>query len=464
MLLHALLRALLLLLLGAAGSSTAPTAFEAAASAAAAAEARLRKPAGAGADAQVRRADELESLADARSLMRERAASVSAREEALALRLAAGAPAARTAVALAAELQASGDYAAALRVVAEAQQRVAAATAPTTALPGLGPLLLRLEANLLDCRGDTVAALGRVARARKAERAAQPAAAPSASDTLQHVRLLRKVLLSDAQSAALPPAILQGLREEWARQQRDLVGAGPWRDALQLPKVYVPGLSARPWHSVAAHFPLVAPLEALLVAARPALLAELRELERRGLTEREEECIHGGGGGGALWPGAWTTYMVNAHWRPRLDANGCSLDTPAACALLRDAAALGVARVVRGGFSVVSARAHLHPHCGLTNAQLKMHLGLEVPVDAATGLGCARIRVGNETRRWREGAVLFFDDSFEHEVWHECDSGSPRSVFQLVIAHPELDALVASGAARDPFPRVGAPGARGGEL
>ena len=94
---------------------------------------------------------------------------------------------------------------------------------------------------------------------------------------------------------------------------------------------------------------------------------------------------------------------------------------------------------MRGGYSVVSARAHLHPHCGLTNAQLKMHLGLEVPVDAATGLGCAQIRVGNETRRWREGAVLFFDDSFEHEVWNDYVNAT-RSVFQLVFAHPDLKA------------------------
>jgi hypothetical protein len=35
--------------------------------------------------------------------------------------------------------------------------------------------------------------------------------------------------------------------------------------------------------------------------------------------------------------------------------------------------------------------------------------------------------------------VLFFDDSFEHEVWNDCKSAS-RSVFQLVFAHPDLEA------------------------
>ena len=34
----------------------------------------------------------------------------------------------------------------------------------------------------------------------------------------------------------------------------------------------------------------------------------------------------------------------------------------------------------------------------------------------------AGIRVGTETREWRAGECLIFDDSFEHEVWHDGDS------------------------------------------
>ena len=32
--------------------------------------------------------------------------------------------------------------------------------------------------------------------------------------------------------------------------------------------------------------------------------------------------------------------------------------------------------------------------------------------------------------------VLFFDDSFEHRVWNECDA--ERVVFQVVFVHPEV--------------------------
>jgi hypothetical protein len=192
---------------------------------------------------------------------------------------------------------------------------------------------------------------------------------------------------------------------------------------------------------------------ALLEAAHAELLAEVRGLARRGLLEREEECIHAGA------RGEWSTYMANAHWRARVDAHGCSADTPAACRVMRAAAraaedaGAGAGAVLRVGYSVVAGGAHLAPHCGLTNAQLKFHLGLEVPADPRTGLGCARIRVGNETRRWAAGSVLFFDDSFEHEVPNDC--AVARSVFQLVVEHPDLRAALAADAAlRDPFAQV----------
>jgi hypothetical protein len=120
------------------------------------------------------------------------------------------------------------------------------------------------------------------------------------------------------------------------------------------------------------------------------------------------------------------------------DADGCSVDAPAACALLRDLAALRLPglRVLRAGYSAVGGRAHLRPHCGMTNAQLKMHVGLVVPAREDGVTPCATLRVGNETRAWAAGRVLFFDDSFEHEVENTCDA--ERVVFQLVFAHPDL--------------------------
>lgn len=65
------------------------------------------------------------------------------------------------------------------------------------------------------------------------------------------------------------------------------------------------------------------------------------------------------------------------------------------------------------------------------NARLIVHLPLIVP-------GQCALRVGNETRAWREGELLIFDDSIEHEAWNS--SQEPRIVLILDVWRPELTA------------------------
>lgn len=230
----------------------------------------------------------------------------------------------------------------------------------------------------------------------------------------------------------VPPAIQEKMLAAARRTSLSFIDRGPWVTPLQLPKHYLPGLAARPWHSVDQHYPHLKPLEELLRASAPALRKEYMALKRKHLLFPETECIHDAAAG------AWKQYNVNGYWLRR-DANGCSLDTPATCALLQRINDLGIPNLVvlRAGFSAVSSAAHIKPHYGMTNAQLKMHLGLIIPTDASTGLPCAAMRVYNETHAWREGDVLFFDDSFLHAVWNGCQT--ERVIFQLVITHPDLD-------------------------
>jgi aspartate beta-hydroxylase len=48
----------------------------------------------------------------------------------------------------------------------------------------------------------------------------------------------------------------------------------------------------------------------------------------------------------------------------------------------------------------------------------------------------ASIRVGGEERSWQEGKVMVFDDSFEHEVWH---NGTGFLLVLIVdLWHPDL--------------------------
>jgi aspartate beta-hydroxylase len=79
--------------------------------------------------------------------------------------------------------------------------------------------------------------------------------------------------------------------------------------------------------------------------------------------------------------------------------------------------------------SLLRPGARIPPHHGFTNARVIGHLPLIVPPNCA-------LRVGNETRGWREGEVVLFDDSIEHEAWNL--SGEPRVVLIFDVWRPEL--------------------------
>ncbi len=81
-------------------------------------------------------------------------------------------------------------------------------------------------------------------------------------------------------------------------------------------------------------------------------------------------------------------------------------------------------------YSRLTPGTHIQPHHGLLNTRLICHLPLIAPD------GCG-LRVGNETRHWREGETLIFDDSFEHEAWNR--GSSDRVVLLFEIWRPELD-------------------------
>lgn len=80
-------------------------------------------------------------------------------------------------------------------------------------------------------------------------------------------------------------------------------------------------------------------------------------------------------------------------------------------------------------WSLLKPGTHIQPHHGLLNTRLICHIPLIVPSDCA-------LRVGNETREWREGEALIFDDSFEHEAWNRSDQ--TRVVLLFEIWRPEI--------------------------
>ena len=73
---------------------------------------------------------------------------------------------------------------------------------------------------------------------------------------------------------------------------------------------------------------------------------------------------------------------------------------------------------------------HIEPHLGPTNMRLRCHLGINIPE------GDCGLTVGGETRRWREGECLVFDDSLLHESWNRTEQA--RVVLIVDLWHPDL--------------------------
>ncbi|MEY9905059.1 aspartyl/asparaginyl beta-hydroxylase (cupin superfamily) [Catenulispora sp. MAP12-49] len=69
------------------------------------------------------------------------------------------------------------------------------------------------------------------------------------------------------------------------------------------------------------------------------------------------------------------------------------------------------------------------PHCGPTNSKARTHFCIRTDPKA-------RMRVGDQERGWEDGQSFVFDDSFEHEVWHEGDG--PRVVLLIDVPNPRL--------------------------
>jgi len=80
-------------------------------------------------------------------------------------------------------------------------------------------------------------------------------------------------------------------------------------------------------------------------------------------------------------------------------------------------------------FSLLAPHTRIPPHVGVANTRLVCHLPLIVPD------GCW-FRVGAETRLWKRGEALVFDDTIEHEAMNPSDE--LRVVFIFDIWHPDL--------------------------
>jgi aspartate beta-hydroxylase len=88
-------------------------------------------------------------------------------------------------------------------------------------------------------------------------------------------------------------------------------------------------------------------------------------------------------------------------------------------------------------YSILKPGAHIPPHTGVINVRLVVHLPLIVPPDCG-------IRVGSETRGWKEGECIAFDDTYEHEAWNRSSETRVVMIFDVwnpALTLPEREAM-----------------------
>ena len=125
---------------------------------------------------------------------------------------------------------------------------------------------------------------------------------------------------------------------------------------------------------------------------------------------------------------AWDAFFFYRHGE-RFDANHAQC--PFTSDVLEELALCRVkAKAPEVCFSVLRPGSKIMPHYGVTNTRLVMHLPLVVPAD------CALNVLGDEPQYWREGELLMFDDTFQHEAWN--NSNHSRVILLMDCWNPHL--------------------------
>ncbi|CAO1353719.1 unnamed protein product [Diamesa serratosioi] len=143
----------------------------------------------------------------------------------------------------------------------------------------------------------------------------------------------------------------------------------------------------------------------------------LKLLNQDGMFENEQENLRD--------VGDWKQFELFSRG---MKTKNCK-KAPFTCKLLEKFLPASTCKRGQVKFSVLHPETHVHSHCGPTNCRIRCHLGLKVPPKTF-------IRVANETRSWKDGEWLIFDDSFEHEVWN--NGTSARLVLIVDVWHPDL--------------------------
>ena len=219
--------------------------------------------------------------------------------------------------------------------------------------------------------------------------------------------------------------------EKAARAYLQEIDATP-PDPRQRPKfLYFPDLPDIPYHD-----PMLQPWASTLAAGFADLREEALTLLGEGnnfesfLGLKPGEVLPNYVGGSSPNP-AWDAYFFYRRGK-RFDQNHARC--PKSSRLIDSLALCHVAhQAPEVCFSIIQPGSHIMPHHGVTNSRLVMHLPLVVPP------GCALNIIDAGEHHWREGQLMMFDDTFQHEAWNR--SELPRIILLMDCWNPHLDAV-----------------------
>ncbi len=109
----------------------------------------------------------------------------------------------------------------------------------------------------------------------------------------------------------------------------------------------------------------------------------------------------------------------------------CSL-LPEACSLVSASASSSCLKCA-SRLTRLSPGTSLRPRCGPTNTRLRLHLPLRAQSDCA-GM---RVSASKGALPLRQGEWLSVDESYEHEMWNECEEDVV--LLSMDVPHPDVD-------------------------
>lgn len=186
----------------------------------------------------------------------------------------------------------------------------------------------------------------------------------------------------------------------------------------------IPGLRASPWWD-RAEFPWIGELEALYPVIREELLA-LRNLGGFQPYRGPSYAV------GIPSPDIGTQSHDAGDWNVfYLFLHGLSFEENCAkCPRTVEAIKNIIPRHYEHAFfSAVNPGTHILNHWGPTNKKLRLHFSL-------IGSEGTRLRARDDVGEFEEGRARVFDDSFDHEAWH--DGTTTRINLIIDFWHPDL--------------------------